>query len=169
MTIFERTILQHQTVGFSGTRSPKSEHRNAVQAILGACGGASILVGDAMGIDFEVAQFMGKDRVTVVPKNPREPVHKRSIRFVKELACLPRPLLVAVPDTECPLAIEPTSSSRKAFCGCGSGTWATTAFAVGLGIPALVYVESERPAPWWIRTRTAGYQLYRNWYILKPR
>jgi hypothetical protein len=56
-------------------------------------------------------------------------------------------LWVSFPSVLCPAGLLPSASSSRAFCGSGSGSWASAAFAVGSGLPVLVFGWAP-PAGW---------------------
>lgn len=56
-------------------------------------------------------------------------------------------LWVCFPSGACPAGLLPSASSSRAFCGSGSGSWASAAFAVGSGLPVLVFGFAP-PAGW---------------------
>jgi hypothetical protein len=56
-------------------------------------------------------------------------------------------LWAAFPASPCPAGLVPSGQSSRCFCGTGSGTWASLAFAVGLGLPCLVFLPSGIAAP----------------------
>lgn len=74
----------------------------------------------------------------------------RSVALVRSVASSPRPLWVSFPGRACPVGLVPSSRSGSCFCGLGSGSWASLAFAVGLGVPALVFLPAgvRPPAGW---------------------
>jgi len=74
----------------------------------------------------------------------------RSVALVRSVASGPRPLWVSFPGRSCPPGLVPSSRPGACFCGLGSGSWASLAFACGLGVPALVFlpVGSSVPSSW---------------------
>ena len=74
---------------------------------------------------------------------------RRSVAFVRALASSPRPVLLVFPAGVCPSGLFPSHSSSHCFCGLGSGTWASCAFAVGLGVPVVVFGVSRSCLPSW--------------------
>jgi len=57
-------------------------------------------------------------------------------------------VLVSFPSSACPSGLLPSSSSSRAFCGLGSGSWASLAFAVGSGVPCWVFAPFGVPSGW---------------------
>jgi hypothetical protein len=74
----------------------------------------------------------------------------RSVALVRSVASGLLPLWVSFPAFPCPVGLVPSSSSSRCFCGLGSGSWASLAFAVGLGVPALLFlpVGVAPPSGW---------------------
>lgn len=64
----------------------------------------------------------------------------RSVALVRSVASSPSPLWVSFPGVSCPVGLSPSSRPGSCFCGLGSGSWASLAFACGLGVPALVWL-----------------------------
>lgn len=74
---------------------------------------------------------------------------RRSVAFVRALAVSPFPILLVFPSSFCPFGLVPSRSSSRCFSGFGSGTWASCAFAVGLGVPVVVFGLSLEDLPVW--------------------
>jgi hypothetical protein len=74
----------------------------------------------------------------------------RSVALVRSVASGSSPLWVSFPAVACPVGLVPSSVSSRCFCGLGSGSWASLAFACGLGVPALLFLPSGvlPPAGW---------------------
>ena len=64
----------------------------------------------------------------------------RSVALVRSVAASPSPLWVSFPAQSCPPGLVPSSVPGRCFAGFGSGSWASLAFAVGSGVPALVWL-----------------------------
>jgi len=73
----------------------------------------------------------------------------RSVAFVRALAVSPRPVLLVFPSGACPSGLVPSRFSSRCFCGLVSGSWASCAFAVGLGVPVVVFGVSRSCLPSW--------------------
>jgi hypothetical protein len=56
---------------------------------------------------------------------------------------------IGFPLVACPAGLRPSSSASACFCGLGAGTWATLAFAAGLGLPVLVFPAAVFALPAW--------------------
>ena len=75
---------------------------------------------------------------------------RRSVALVQSVANSERPLWVSFPGFKCPVGLVPHCNSSACFNGGGSGSWASLAFAIGSGIPALVYLgPSDVSPPGW--------------------
>ena len=57
-------------------------------------------------------------------------------------------LWVSFPASPCPAGLLPSASSSKAFCGLSAGTWSSLAFALGSGVPCLVFAPHGVPRGW---------------------
>ncbi len=154
-------------VGFSGSRS-------VVPACVGAvCGAVSpralVGVGCASGVDavvralvlgcsvfsassFSASSFSGR-------------LVLRSVALVRFVASASGRsgggVFVVFPSAACPAGLVPSSSSSVCFRGLGSGSWASAAFAAGLGVPVLVFAPVGVPA-WGFSSLGAG------WWLLVP-
>jgi len=65
-------------------------------------------------------------------------------------------LWVSFPTSACPAGLLPSASSSRAFCGSGSGSWASLAFAVGSGVPCVVFLGSLPVPSGWGLSPVAG-------------
>jgi hypothetical protein len=154
-------------VGFSGSRS-------VVPACVGAvCGAVSpralVGVGCASGVDavvralvlgcsvfsassFSASSFSGR-------------LVLRSVALVRFVASASGRsgggVFVVFPSVACPAGLVPSSSSSVCFRGLGSGSWASAAFAAGLGVPLLVFSPVGVPA-WGFSSLGGG------WFLLSP-
>ena len=74
----------------------------------------------------------------------------RSVALVRSVASGRSPLWVSFPAVACPVGLVPSSVPSRCFCGLGSGSWASLAFACGLGVPALLFLPAGvlPPAGW---------------------
>src|SRR5690606_34124227 len=75
---------------------------------------------------------------------------RRSVAVVRAVASSPAGVWVSFPQSACPAGLLPSRSSSACFCGLGSGSWASLAFAVGLGVPSFVWLPAGvvPPAGW---------------------
>lgn len=139
-------------VGFSGSRSvaPPSAVLGAVVSVLGV--GASVCVGCAAGADRVVRSAFPSARVFAVVAPGRGGFAARSVALVRSVSAL-----VAFPSRPCPVGLVPSSSSSRCFCGLGSGSWASVAFAAGLGLPVAVWLPAGVAAPAWLAPVGGGW------------
>ena len=122
-----------KTIGFTGTR-----HAHLVPAglagVVHRLSHLPGLVGCAAGADQVVRQQHPAAQV-FTSQGPRGwQFALRSISMVQALAASPSPALVVAPGAPCPASVTPSASSGACFNGSGSGTWATAAYAAGLGV-----------------------------------
>ena len=137
-------------LGISGSRRPPASSLAALSAALRATPtGIPVLVGDAQGIDAYARQIRPGARMFVAADYGDGPQSfaARSITCVRATVAAGG-IWCAFPADSCPAGLAPSASSRRAFSGLGSGTWASLALALGLGVPALVYLPPGVPAPW---------------------
>lgn len=101
------------------------------------------MVGCAAGADKAIRLSVPTAKVfSVSHKRSRWAYAARSAKFVSTLASSPSPVLVAFPSSACPIGLLPSSAKFKCFAGFGSGSWASLAFAVGLGVPVAVFLPA---------------------------
>ena len=83
----------------------------------------------------------------------------RSVALVRSVAASPGSVWVSFPGVSCPVGLVPSSRSGACFCGLGSGSWASLAFACGSGVPALVWlpVGCSVPASWGFASLGCGW------------
>lgn len=148
-------------VGFSGSRrlaGPAAlQAAHLAQAV--ETSGSVVYVGDAAGADQAVRAVARDPRVFRVHVPGPAGLVDRSASLVRALSVVPGSVLVGFPDCPCPPALCPAALPARCFCGLGSGTWASLALAVGLGVPVRVFLpDSTLPprtwGPW--RLETAG-------------
>ena len=138
-------------LGFSGSRSVVPPVLSPVVA-LAASASVPVLVGCAGGVDGYIrTAFVGmSDRLWLfeVEGEGRGAFAARSIRFVNSL-WQSQGVLFSVPSSACPVGLVPSMRSDRCFCGAGSGSWASLAFAAALGISCFVFLDSlPAPAGW---------------------
>jgi hypothetical protein len=143
-------------VGFSGSRSSVPA---VVPAVVVAVAGlrCPVFVGCARGVDAAFrAAFPGASVLAASSfGSGRGSFAARSAACVRAVASAGSGsagsflggLWVSFPSGPCPSGLLPSASSARAFCGSGSGTWASAAFAVGSGLPVLVFGWAP-PAGW---------------------
>ena len=134
--------------GFSGSRS--GVPASVLSSVVGLIPSDSqVFIGCARGVDsffrsafpsasvFQAADF-GRGRGAFAA---------RSVAVVLAVAAADG-LWVSFPASGCPAGLLPSASSSKAFCGSGSGTWGSLAFALGNGVPCLVFSPVGVPRGW---------------------
>ena len=135
-------------LGFSGSRSVVPSALGSVLAL--AVGVASpVLVGCAQGCDRSVRESLPAARVQVFAVAPygrwRGSFAARSVAFVAALAAAGGALF-SFPAGSCPVGLLP---SRSPFRGSGSGSWASLALGVALGVSCFVFLGAVSPPLGW--------------------
>lgn len=158
-------------VGFSGSRSSVPAVASSVVCLRFRSVGLS-LVGCAAGVDwcFRAGLSGSAGSVQVFSASDfgvsRGSFAARSVAFVRALSA-GGGVLVSFPSGVCPTGLLPSSSSSRCFSGLGSGSWASLAFAVGLGVQSFVFSPSGVPSGWgfvalgggWFQFVSGGCQL----------
>lgn len=133
-----------------------AQMEDCVEILRGFTG--AIFIGDAQGVDGYFSRRLHQHpRLKKFIANRdlgRSGFALRSIRMINTLKqCSVSPLVLSFPVADTPVGLKPSAKSSDCFCGLGSGTWATTAYAVGLGIDVLISREpnweSERVGKGW--------------------
>ena len=141
-------------VGFSGSRSVVPEAAVSLAVSL-LPSGVPVSVGCASGVDKFVRSLLSSSGVRFLSFSVssgafgvgRGAFAARSIACIRSVSS--EGLWVSFPSTPCPSGLFPSSAPSRCFCGLGSGSWASLAFAVGSGIPSLVFLGSlPCPAGW---------------------
>ena len=138
-------------VGVSGSRAPSPVSASVCRWAVGQLApSASVVVGCAAGID-GVAR-LARPSASVIEASAfgagRGALAARSVAVVRAVAAGgPSALWLAFPSGPCPPGLVPSRQSSACFAGHGSGTWASAALAVGLGVPALVFLPAGVSAP----------------------
>jgi hypothetical protein len=148
-------------IGFSGSRSVVPA---ALLAALSAVpAGASVFVGCARGVDGAVRCRFPSACVFRVAGSGRGAFAARSARFVRALSASGG-VLFSFPGRPCPAGLVPSVSSSACWCGLGSGSWASLAFALGLGVPCCVWLPGSvcPPASWGLVSVGGG------WWVSLP-
>lgn len=128
-------------VGFSGSRvfCPR---QSFLVGLLASFLGSSVpvSVGCASGVDASVRFAFPSACVFRASRFGRGSgaLVRRSCALVSSLVS--SGALVAFPLGACPSVVRPSAVPSACFCGGGSGTWASVAFAVGSGVPCLVWL-----------------------------
>ena len=148
-------------VGVSGSRSALPGCVRAVSWAVRQCApGAAVVTGCASGID-QVARSLAPSALVFRASRfgrGRGSFARRSIAVVRRVAGSPSALWVSAPGRACPQGLVPSASSSACFAGFGSGSWASLALALGLGVPALVWLPAgiTPPAGWGLSLVCAG-------------
>jgi hypothetical protein len=149
-------LSQAGAVGFSGSRSSVPAVVPAVAAAVAALR-CPVFVGCARGVDAAFRASFPSASVLAASSfgSGRGSFAARSAACVRAVAVAGASsagsflggLWVSFPSGACPAGLLPSASSSRAFCGSGSGSWASAAFAVGSGLPVLVFGFAP-PAGW---------------------
>lgn len=135
-------------VGFCGSRSLPSSFAPVVSRVVCSVGraGRAVAVGCASGAD---AFACSSARAAGLPVSffaassfgvGRASFARRSSALVSAVCASGVGCgLVAFVSVGCPAGLLPSSRSSRCFAGFGSGSWASVAFAVGLGVPVVVF------------------------------
>ena len=146
-------------VGFSGSRSPSPASLSALCLVAEKVSGL-VVTGCANGIDAEARKiFPGAVVLSVASGNfgsGKSAFARRSVACVERVKRL-NGIWISFPSGSCPSGLVPNSSSSKCFSGSGSGTWASLAFAVGSGVPCLVWLPAGVAAPSWLVPSGGGW------------
>lgn len=155
-------------VGFSGSRSLLPCSVSALRFVSRfVSASASVFVGCARGAD-ELARslFPGASVFSVASGAfgvGRGAFAARSVACVRAVASAGG-CWVSFPSSACPVGLLPSSLSSRCFGGFGSGSWASLAFAVGLGVPCLVFLPPSVPCPvGWPLVPVGG-----GWFVFRP-
>jgi len=135
-------------VGFCGSRSLPSSFSPLVSSCVSAVSsvGRGVAIGCASGADrfaLSAARRAGAS-VSLFSASSfglgRPSFARRSAAFVSAVASSGAGCgLVAFVSSPCPAGLSPSSVAARCFAGFGSGSWASVAFAVGLGVPVVVF------------------------------
>ncbi len=148
-------------VGFSGSRSAvlPSGLWSAVASAVPAV--SVVAVGCARGLDASVRASFPASLVFLASSfgRGRGSFAARSVSLVRFVSASSSPLWVSFPASACPVGLLPSSRSARCFAGFGSGSWASLAFAVGCGVPSLVWLPAGVvvPASWGFSSLGGGW------------
>ena len=141
-------------VGFSGSRSAGPLCLAALSRLFGLVRGP-VVVGCASGIDAAVRSALPSASVVSAASfgRGRGAFAARSVAVVRRVAAVGG-VWVSLPGRACPAGLFPSASASACFGGRGSGSWASLALAVGLGVPAVVFLPAgvAAPAGWGFRS-----------------
>jgi hypothetical protein len=133
---------QFSHFGFSGSRSVVSPGCSVLAGLLRGryFSGA---VGCARGVDSFFSQafpFLPVCSASAFGSG-RSSFARRSIWVVESVA-RSSGLWCSFPASQCPSGLVPSGQSSRCFSGFGSGSWASLAYAAGLGCPCLVFLPA---------------------------
>ena len=138
-------------VGVSGSRAPSPASASVCRWTVGQLApSASVVTGCAAGIDGVARLARPSASVVRAASYGSGPgaLAARSVAVVRAVAAGgPAALWLAFPSGPCPAGLSPSRRPSACFAGYGSGTWASLALAVGLGVPALVFLPPGASAP----------------------
>lgn len=139
-----------RAIAFSGSRSLAGNRYNLCYNLARAvsAAGYSVVTGCARGADAAVRSAVPLATIFSASDfgSGKSSFARRSIEMIRSLP--PESILVAFPDKPCPGQILPNASASKCFCGAGSGTWATIAYAAGLGHTIYLYGDTPCWGKW---------------------
>ncbi len=139
-------------VGFSGSRSLPARFSPLVSGVAASvlAGGRGVAVGCAAGADRlvrSVAPAALVFRAASFPGPPAARLVARSVACVRAVAASGAGAgFAGFVSSPCPPSVSPSASPGRAFCGAGSGSWASLALAAGLGLPVVVFWCAAGPA-----------------------
>lgn len=139
--------------GFSGGRVWNNPVAPLSAAAAAVPSGSAVFVGCARGVDSYFRRIFPNASVLSVASGCFGAV-SRGAFAARSVACVNAVsgaggLWVSFPISACPAGLLPSSSSSRAFCGSGSGSWASLSFAVGSGVPCVVFLGSlPVPSGW---------------------
>ena len=144
-----RLLHSASVVGVSGSRSAAPGCVRAVGwAVRQFAPSASVITGCMSGID-QVARQLAPSALVLRAASfgrGRGRFARRSTAVVRRVAASgPSALWVSAPGRACPAGLVPSASSSACFAGFGSGSWASLALALGLGVRALVWLPLAGP------------------------
>ena len=162
-----KLLSSASAVGFSGGRSvPCPASLRALRSAVAAVpSGVPVFVGCAGGVDAVVRSLAPSASVFSVASGAfgsgRGAFAARSVACVRAVAAAGG-VWVSFPSSACPAGLVPSSSPSRCFSGLGSGSWASLAFAAGLGLPCLVFLPpGVSVPPCWGFVAGAG-----GWFLL---
>ena len=135
-------LSRSSVVGFSGSRSLVPPAGLFAAVVAAVPSSASVVVGCARGLDLCARSAFPGSLVLSASSfgSGRGAFARRSVAVVSSLSSSPAPVFLSFPGVSCPPGLVPSSSSSSCFCGLGSGSWASLAFAVGSGVPCFVWL-----------------------------
>lgn len=156
-------------VGFSGGRRLSPVFRPLVSGVVAAvvAAGRAVAVGCAGGADAFVRAAAPSALVFSVSGSSRSAFAARSVRLVRAVAAGgPGSGLVVFPAAPCPAGLLPSPLPSACFCGLGSGSWASAAFAAGLNLPVILFPCGFSALPPWGDWRPAAAGIWASGFRL---
>jgi len=153
-----KIFSNYRVFGFSGARS--SVPKGCTQVIELVPQDSQVFVGCANGVDAYFRKVFPNAEVSRASDFGRDKSSfaLRSAHVIKSVKCR-NGLWVSFPDSQCPASLLPSKEKGRCFCGTGSGTWASLAYALGLGLPCLVYLGNiQCPKNWGL------FDIGQGWY-----
>lgn len=154
LLFFENNVMiakifsSYHVFGFSGARS--SVPKGCKEAAKLVPENSQVFVGCANGVDAYFRKVFPNAEVSKASDFGigKSSFALRSAYVISSVKCR-HGLWVSFPDSQCPVDLFPSSEKGCCFCGRGSGTWASLAYALGSGVPCLVYLGNiPRPRGW---------------------
>lgn len=151
LLVIASVFSRFSTFGFSGSRSCVPSECSVAASLVPS--GATVFVGCARGVDAFFRSAFPAATVFAVSSGRwgfgRGAYAARSVAVVRAVAAEEYGLWVSFPCSLCPAGLVPSSSSSRCFSGRGSGSWASLGFALGCGVPCLVFLGSlSCPVGW---------------------
>lgn len=158
-------------VGFSGSRSLLPCSVSALRRVaVSVPASASVFVGCAAGADAVARGLFPAAQVFSVASGRwgagRSAFARRSVAVVSAVLSAggSAGLWCFFPAAQCPGGLLPSARSSRCFCGLGSGSWASAAFALGSGLSLLAFLPPgvSPPAGWGFVSLGGG------WWVARP-
>lgn len=149
--MLDRVFHRFNAFGFSGSRK-EGVPTSALSSVVGFVPSKSqVFVGCAAGVDAYFRSAFSLAVVFSVASGQwgvgRGAFAGRSIACVRAVSAAAG-LWVSFPSSPCPPGLLPSASSSRCFCGLSAGTWSSLAFALGSGVPCLVFSPVGVPPGW---------------------
>lgn len=146
--MLSKIISSYKVFGFSGSRSSVPNGCKVAAKLVSK--DSQVFVGCAKGVDDYFRKVFPNAEVAKASDFGRgkSSFALRSAHVVESVKCR-HGLWVSFPANSCPVYLFPSKQKVCCFIGTGSGTWASLAYALGLGVPSLIYLgEIDCPKGW---------------------